>query len=208
MDENKQKWVKWIGELQAIAQNDLAYCKDPYDKNRYCALQKVVAEIIANYSECDLSQVFNLLADGKGYLTPKLDVRAAIFRDDKILLVQERMDNLWSLPGGWVDVNDSPGEAVEREVLEETGFCAKATKLLALYDNTKHDHPPQLPHIHKCFFLCEIISGEAKPSIETLDVRFFAEDNLPQLSLPRVTNKQIHRLFQHSLHLDWPTDFD
>lgn len=208
MNKNKQKWVKWIGELQAIAQNGLAYCKDPFDKTRYVSIQKIVAEIIAYYSECELSQVFNTISAGKGYLTPKLDVRAAIFQDDQILLVQERTDSLWSLPGGWVDINDSPSEAVEREVLEETGYITKAVKLLALYDNMKHDHPPQLPHIHKCFFLCEIMSGEPKQSIETQDIRFFTADKLPQLSLPRVTYQQINRLFKHYHNMSWPTDFD
>lgn len=200
--------VKWIGELQAIAQNGLTFCKDPYDKKRYLAIRKIAAEIAAHCSELDCIHINDLFSSITGYLTPKLDVRAAVFQSTKILLVKETMDGLWALPGGWIDVNDSPSEAVVREVWEETGYHTRAVKLLALYDSHKHDHPPRLPHAHKCFFLCDIISGKPRNSIETSEVAFFEEDKLPQLSLPRVTHKQIHRLFAHYKHKAWPTDFD
>lgn len=200
--------VRWIGELQAIAQNGLTFCKDPYDQKRYLAIRKIAAEIAAHSSGLENTYINDLFASCSGYLTPKLDVRAAVFQQDSVLLVKETMDGLWALPGGWIDVNDSPSEAVVREVLEETGYLTRAVKLLALYDSHKHAHPPRLPHAHKCFFLCDIISGEPRNSIETSAIAFFKEDQLPNLSLPRVTYQQIHRIFEHYKHREWPTDFD
>ena len=123
-------------------------------------------------------------------------------------MVKERTDNLWSLPGGWIDINESPSEAVVREIHEESGFLTRAIKLMALFDKHKHPHPPQLPHTYKLFFICELLGGEKKTSIETSEVDFFAKDKLPNLSLSRVVNAQIGRAFVHKYDLNLPTDFD
>ena len=196
MEDYILKWVEWTQRLQAIAQNGLTYTDSPYDIERYEQLQKIVAEIIAAYTDEDFEKIKNYLSAESGYATPKIDVRGVIFKDNKILMVKEKVDNLWTLPGGWADVLYTPAENIEREVLEESGFIVKAKRLMAVYDRSKHGHSPVHPHsIYKMFFLCEIIGGEPKPNIETLAVDFFNLDNLPDLSLGRVTKKQIQKLY-------------
>jgi ADP-ribose pyrophosphatase YjhB (NUDIX family) len=164
--------------------------------------------MMAAHSELELDLVRDLFRDETGAATPKVDVRAAVFQDDAILLVKERDDGLWTLPGGWADPNESPSEAVVREVYEESGYRTRATKLLALYDRDKHGHPPYLFHVYKLFFQCELVGGAPSPSVETEEVAFFREDELPELSLTRVMPSQISRLFAHRRHPEWPTDFD
>jgi len=202
------KWLEWARGLQAIAQNGIAYSKDPFDIERFESIRKIAAEIMARHTDVDSSYVRGLFDGEKGPATPKLDVRGIAFRDDKILLVRERRDRRWTPPGGWADVGESPAEAVEREVLEESGFRTRAQKLLALYDKHKHEHPPHQYHAYKLFFLCEIIGGEASPSMETVEVAFFGEDEIPELSVDRVTPGQISRLFELYRHPNRPTDFD
>src|SRR5208282_547793 len=143
-----------------------------------------------------------------GYATPKVDVRAAVFRDSKLLLVKEREDGCWTLPGGWADVGDSPSSATVREVKEESGYDVKVRKLLALLDRNLHGHPPIPHHAYKLFFLCEILGGEAMTGDETEDVAFFGEGEIPPLSLTRVTPAQVFQLFEHLRHPEWPTQFD
>ncbi len=201
-------WLAWAKDLQAIAQNGLTYAQSPYDIERYESLRQIATEILATHSNISLEQVVQMVDSEKGYATPKVDVRGVAFRDDAILLVRERADGLWTLPGGWADVNDSPSEAVVKEVYEESGFQTRAVKLLALYDRNKHGHPPIPYHVYKLFFLCEIVGGAPANSVETSGVAFFHEDEIPELSLSRVTPEQISRLFQHYQHPDWPTDFD
>ena len=202
------QWLDWARALQAMAQDGIAYSKDPFDVERFQKVREVAVEMMAAHTGLDLEQVRDMFAYEQGYATPKVDVRGAVFRDDKILLVRERRDMLWTLPGGWADVGDSPSEAVEREVWEESGYRARAVKLLALYDRNRHAHPPHPQHIYKAFFLCDLLGGEAAESIETAGVGFFAEDDLPPLSLPRVLPEQIARVFAHYRHPEWPTDFD
>jgi ADP-ribose pyrophosphatase YjhB (NUDIX family) len=145
----------------------------------------------------------------KGYATPKVDVRGAAFRDGRILLVKEAIDGLWTLPGGWADVGDSPSEAIRREMVEESGFEVEVVKLCAVYDRSKHPHRPAFPfHLYKMFFLCEITGGEAKTSHETLEVGFFAEDALPPLSEGRVLPFQIKTMFDHYRDRSLPTYCD
>ena len=135
-------------------------------------------------------------------------MRAAVFRENRILLVRESTDGAWSLPGGWADVGESPADAVVREVREESGYETRAVKLLAVYDRNRHGHPPFPFHAYKLFFRCELIGGEAALSNETTGVDWFAEDALPPISTIRVTAAQIHRFFEHYRNPDWPTDFD
>lgn len=201
-------WLKWVQKLQAIAQNGLTYTKDVFDKQRYEELQQIAAEIASQYSDAPQEKILHRFEHETGYATPKVDVRGAVFNDNKILLVQEKSDQLWSLPGGWVDIHESPSEAVIKENSEESGFSCKANKLIALYDMEHHEHPPQSAHIYKIIILCELIAGKPETSVETSDVRFFAEDNLPPLSIDRITYKQIKRIFEHKRNINLPTDFD
>ncbi|MBX9702913.1 MAG: NUDIX hydrolase, partial [Silvanigrellaceae bacterium] len=189
-------WIKWISEVQAIAQSGLAYTTNPFDKERFLQLRELIAQLAAYGAHAPLDKVSDFFSMETGYATPKLDVRAFILQDNKLLLVKERFDGLWTLPGGWADVNESPAEAVVRETWEEAGYEVRALKLLALWDKHKHDHPMQWPHTYKCFFHCDIQSGEAKENLEISDQDFFALDDLPPLSLPRVTPKQLVRLYE------------
>jgi ADP-ribose pyrophosphatase YjhB (NUDIX family) len=207
--QSSPQWIEWSRKLQAIAQNGLLFTKDPYDRERYEGIREIAARIMAAGSGEPIEVVTGLFSGQAGYATPKVDVRGVVFREDEILLVQEAQDGLWTLPGGWADPNESPSESVTREVAEESGFTTRAVKLLAVFDRAKHNHVPLHPfHVYKLFIRCEIESGEPKSSLETLDVAFFAEDRIPDLSLARVTPAQIARFFQHLHHPEWPADFD
>ncbi|HAT7068540.1 TPA: NUDIX domain-containing protein [Legionella pneumophila] len=196
MKNNKSSWLKWVSEIQAIAQNGLTYCGNEFDRERYIRLREIAAEIAALNSQGSFQQINETFSIERGYATPKLDVRAFILKENKLLLVQERADSLWTLPGGWVDINESPSESVIRETKEETGFDVSAIRLLALWDKQKHDHLPQWPHAYKFFFHCEIISGEAKENLEISKIDFFEVSKLPQLSTHRVTKNQLERLYE------------
>jgi ADP-ribose pyrophosphatase YjhB (NUDIX family) len=186
----------------------LEFAEDPYDIERYTAIRTIAAEMIAHQAGLDADRVLHLLACDVGYATPKVDVRGVVFREGKILLVQERSDGLWTLPGGWADVGDSPADAVVREIREESGFETRATKLLALLDRNRHGHPPHVNHIYKVFLRCEIVGGSPTTSHEIRSVGFFAEDEIPDLSLTRNVPAQIARMFEHYRQPDLPSDFD
>jgi ADP-ribose pyrophosphatase YjhB (NUDIX family) len=203
------KWLDWARRLQAISQNGLAYAGNNFDIERYRAVRRIAAEMMAVGSNTDLQRVLDLFAGEVGYATPKVDVRYVVFRYDALLLVLEHEDNRWTLPGGWADVNESPSEAVVREVYEESGYQTCAVKLLALYDRSKHTHMPPFPfHIYKLFFRCEVTGGESGQSAETAEVAFFRAGEIPELSVSRVTTAQVARFFEHLRHPEWPTEFD
>lgn len=202
------RWVDWARRLQAIAQTGLSYPKSPYDIERYEAIREIAAEMMATQANVDLGDVRSLFANEIGHTTPKVDVRGVVFRDDAILLVRERSDGCWTLPGGWADVGESPGDATVREIFEESGYQTRAVKLLALYDRDRHGHPPLAFHVYKLFFLCELIGGAPAESTETDGVGFFRADALPELSLTRVMPSQIQRFFEHARNPGWSTDFD
>lgn len=209
MNQKEPDWLKWGRELQAIAQNGLAYCKNPYDIERYEMIRQLSTEILAQYSGADLSTLEKLFTNEQGYATPKVDVRGAAFQNDAILLVREIADGgRWTLPGGWADVTDSPGEAVLREIREESGFEAKALKLAAVYDRNRRGHPFFYFSTYKLFFICELIGGAPSVSHETGGVGFFQEADLPELSISRVTPEEIHMLFEHHRNPNLPTEFD
>jgi ADP-ribose pyrophosphatase YjhB (NUDIX family) len=207
MDPNP-KWLDWAKRLQAAAQSGLTYTQNPFEIERYNSILEIAAEIMAGHSPGDVSYVRDLFVGEMGHATPKVDVRGAVFRGDTILLVKERFDGRWTLPGGWADVGESPAEAVVRETYEESGYRTQAVKLLALYDRSRHGHPPHPYHVYKLFFQCELLGGAPADSIETEGVGFFTEDELPELSLGRVTPTQVARLFEHYRHPQWPADFD
>jgi ADP-ribose pyrophosphatase YjhB (NUDIX family) len=201
-------WIEWARRLNALAQTGLTYAENPYDIERYTAIRTIAAEMIAHQAGLDADRVLSLLVSDAGYATPKVDVRGVVFREGKLLLVQERSDGLWTLPGGWADVGDSPADAVVREIREESGFETRAMKLLALLDRNRNGHPPHLNHIYKVFIQCEIVGGSPTTSHEIEGVGFFAEDEIPELSLARIVPAQIARMFQHHRQLDLPADFD
>ena len=201
-------WLTWARKLQAIGQNGLSYSKDPFDIERFEELRELALEILQNYTDSDLPRIRDLFAGEHGHATPKVDVRGVVFNEDAILLVRERADGKWTLPGGWVDVNESPSESVAREVFEESGYQTKALKLLACYDRNRHPHPPHPYHIYKLFFHCEILGGSPSTSYETDGVDFFKQDAIPELSKGRVTSAQIDRFFEFLRSPDLPTDFD
>ena len=204
------KWLGWVQQVQALAQDGLAYSQNPFDLERYHALQSVAARIVAEYSIQDFEKVDGLFTQQAGYATPKLDCRGVVFRDGKLLLVKELADGGWTLPGGWVDVGEPPSLAVEREVWEESGYRVKARKLLALDDrsNPRHAHPPYIFHTYKMFVLCELIGGEPAVSIETGGAEFYSEDEIPTLSIMRTSTEQIQRMFAHYRNPHLPCEFD
>jgi ADP-ribose pyrophosphatase YjhB (NUDIX family) len=202
------KWLEWAKKLQAIAQNGLTFTENPFDIERYKTLRAIAAEIMATYSNREPSYMLDLFADEIGYATPKVDVRGAVFRDDALLFVKERWDGCWTLPGGWADIGDSPSEVAVREVYEESGYQTRAVKLLAVYDRDRQGHPPFEHYVYKLFFQCELLGGSPSTSIETDEVGFFGEDEIPELSLTRIMPAQIARIFQHHRNPDLPTDFD
>lgn len=200
--------LEWARKVQAIAQNGLAFSRDPFDRTRYQELAELTATMLATELAAPLATVRAFWEGEHGYATPKVDVRGGVFRGDEVLLVRERTDGRWTLPGGWVDVNDAPSSAVAREIFEESGYSARAVKLAALVDKNRHPHPPGVYHIYKLFFLCELTGGSPATSAETDAVAFFPVHALPELSTGRVLAPQIERLYRHQLDRSLPTDFD
>lgn len=194
--------------MRALAQNGLTFTRDPFDRERYQELQRLAAELLAGELKIPPERAEALWCGEEGYATPKVDVRGGVFSGDRVLLVRERADGKWTLPGGWVDVNDSPAAAVEREIREESGYEARAVKLAALIDRRRHPHPPSVHHIYKLMFVCELTGGQATTSSETDAVGFFPVAALPALSTGRVLAPQIVRLYEHHLHRDLPAEFD
>ena len=202
-------WLRWAKQLAALAQNGLTYSESQYEIERYEQIREIAAEMMSAGSGLDAKTFVELFAREQGYATPKVDVRGAAFRDGKILLVKEKIDDAWTLPGGWADPCQSPSEAVVREVFEESGFEVRAAKLAAVYDRSKHPHRPLMPfHLYKLFFLCEITGGQARESYETTGVDFFAEGEIPPLSISRTLPFQIARMFEHHRNPALPTEFD
>src|ERR1043166_5994359 len=189
------RWLEWVRRLQAIAQNGLMFSKDPFDRERYEHGQSVAAEILASSTEMDPALIRQRLHGEREYATPTMDVRGAVFHAHRLRFVREQSEGLWTLPGGWADVGESPAEAVVRAIQEESGFVTRVAKWVALYDRNKHAHPPMLFHAYKAFCLCDLVGGSAAPSLETSEVGFFGQEALPPLSTARVTRHQVDRLF-------------
>lgn len=204
------EWLGWVRRLQAVAQSGLTYARNPYDVERYEQVRWIAAEIAASRSGSTAEDVDDLFSGETGYATPKVDVRALVLNDEgAVLLVREKEDGLWTLPGGWVDVGESPSESVEREVREESGYEVRAARLLALWDRDKHPHPPLPFHVYKVVFYCELRGGTPlAASTETDGVGFFDRDSLPELSLGRITPEQVVWLVERAADRDGTADFD
>ncbi len=200
--------LEWAREIQALSQTGYHYAHDNFEKDRCRRLMEVAAEMISENSGLEYLQLANAFREQIGYATPKIDVRAAVFRERKLLLVRERMDGGWTMPGGWADVGDTPSQAAEREAWEEAGFHVKARKLIGVYDANRV-RPLELFHAFKVVFLCDILDGEARPSQETSEVAFFGADEIPSnFSGERTATHHVRDAFAALTNPATPTVFD
>ena len=202
------KWISWAKQLQSIAQAGLAYSKDKYDMERFQQIRDLSAEILSEYTGVSCKKIRDLFCNETGYQTPKVDVRGAVFQDDKILLVKESIDGCWTIPGGWAEVNLSVRENVVKEVREEAGLNVVPNRLIAVLDRSKHNEFTRAYGIYKIFVLCDLIDGTFKKNLETEESGFFALTNLPPLSLGRTTQDQIAMCFEAKLNDGFVTKFD
>ncbi len=204
--DNNTRILEYLKRMQALAKTGLTYTENSYDIERYEEIRDTTHALLSDLSNASLDEVsmhFRELDDN--YPTPKIDVRAVILKNDKLLLIQERTDQKWAMPGGWCDIGYSASENVVKEVKEESGLTVKPVRLLALWDKAKHDHPADLKYIYKVNYLCKIVSGEVNVGHEALDGGFFALDNLPPLSEERNTKSQIQKLYDlvRKEQIDW-----
>lgn len=200
-------WLKWAIELQSLAQAGLTYGKDVYDKERYERIREISAEMVSSMADLPVEKVKDLFCNETGYQTPKLDTRAAVFEEGKILLVQEN-NGKWSLPGGWVDVNVSVKENTIKEVKEESGLDVTADRVIAIQDRAKHNLPTYAYGVCKVFVLCSLIGGHFVENSETIGYAFFAEADLPELATEKNTAEQIAMCFAAYRSPQWETVFD
>ncbi|UCE08760.1 MAG: NUDIX hydrolase [bacterium] len=205
---NVPRWLEWAREIQALSQTGLHYSHDVYETQRYQRLLEITAEIVHTHTELPNESLISNFQIQPGYATPKIDVRGAVVQEGKILLVQEKMDQRWCMPGGWGDVGETPSNMVVREVLEESGFEVKPVKLIGVYDSNRDGRPLQFFHAYKIVFLCEILSGFARPSEETLAVDFFDFENLPPLSSSRTNERHLADVLAHYRDKNQATVFD
>ena len=203
-----EKWLKWAIEIQSLAQAGLAYTDNVYDIERYERLRKISAEMIKEKSNISLDKVNNLFCNETGYQTPKIDTRAVIFKDDKILLTYEN-NGTWSLPGGWCDVLESVASNTIKEVKEETGLDVETIKIIAVQDRNKHNKPIYAYGVCKIFVLCNVIGGEFIENIETTEIKYFSLDEIPNnLAEEKTNNEQIEMCFKAYKDEKWQTQFD
>ena len=202
-----EKWLDWAIELQSLAQAGLTYCKDPFDRERYERIREITAEMLSDKTDVPVEKVKELFCNETGYQTPKIDTRAAIFRDGKILLVREN-NGKWSLPGGWCDVNVSVGENAVKEVSEEAGLDVTADRIIAVLDRAKHNLPVYPYGVCKIFVRCSVIGGSFKENTETTGFDWFDEENLPELAEEKNNAEQIKMCFEAYRNSQLPVIFD
>lgn len=202
-----EPWLKWAMEIQSIAQCGLAYAKDVYDIERYERLREIAAEMVSDRTDIPVEKVKTLFCNETGYQTPKLDTRAAIFKDGKILLVHEK-DGTWSLPGGWVDVLETIESNTVKEVREEAGLEVKAERVIAIHDRNRHNRPVYAYGICKVFMLCSVVGGSFAENIETTGSGYFGRDELPLLSDDKSTQEQVELCFAAYADENWKVQFD
>lgn len=202
-----EPWLKWAIDIQSIAQAGLEYTKDIYDKERYEMLRDIAAEMISFKTEIPKEKVYNLFCNEKGYQTPKIDTRGAVFKDDKILLVHENTGK-WSLPGGWCDVLESVASNTVKEVREESGYNVKCDRVIALHDRNKRNKPLYVYGICKIFAQCELIDGGFVENIETTEAKFFGLNELPELDEAKCTKEQVKMCFDAYNDPNWKVILD
>jgi ADP-ribose pyrophosphatase YjhB (NUDIX family) len=201
-------WLRWAREIQSLSQTGLTYASKGYDAQRYRRFMEIAAEIVQNYTNLDKKQLLDNFLAQPGYATPKIDVRGAVIQDGKILLVKERLDKRWCMPGGWADVGELPSQAMIREIREESGFEVVPRKMIGVYDANRGASPLEFYHAYKIVFLCDIVGGQARPSEETLAVDFFSFDNLPPLSRFRTNDRHLAEVQAHIMDEIRPAAFD
>ncbi len=202
------KWLAWAREIQSLCQTGLAFSSSNYETERYRRLIEIAAEMVAAHTEMPAAELVRNFSAQPGYATAKIDVRGAVVRDGRILLVQERRDRCWCMPGGWADVGDIPSEMVAREVWEESGFKVEPRKVVAVYDANRGGRPLEFYHAFKIIFLCEVTGGAARPSDETMAADFFDFDDLPELSWQRTNEKHLAEVRAHLEDGQRPAAFD
>lgn len=207
MNHQSPKWLEWAREIYSLSQVGLTYTKNEFDLERYKRLQEIAAEILSSQSKLAKESVLESFSMQSGYVTPKIDVRGAVIRDNKILLIQERADGKWAMPGGWADLGNAPASVAEREVWEESGFRVKAEKVVAVIDANRIQ-PMEFYHAYKIIFLCTLLGGEPRTSYETLAVDFFDLNDLPPLSSYRTNENMLQEVFAHTENPNRPTLFD
>jgi ADP-ribose pyrophosphatase YjhB (NUDIX family) len=202
------RWLEWARELQAIGQTGLAFTQSAYDTQRYQRLTELAAEIVASHTTLEKPELIKGFSAQPGYATVKVDVRGAVIRDGRILLVQERRDQRWCMPGGWADVGDKPSEMVIREVWEESGFHVEPVKVIGVFDANRGNRPMECYHAYKIVFLCTITGGEARGSDETLAAEFFDFNAVPPLSTDRTNDRHLAEVQAHLRDPARATPFD
>jgi len=206
--DRRPSLLRWAQRVRAISQTGLTYAQDPYDRERYTELGELAVEMATAASDLPEDEVRSAFSGEEGYPTPKVDVRAVVFRDEALLLVREARTGRWTLPGGWADAGDTPAEAAVRETAEESGYRVRAEKVLAVLDKSRHAHPPSLHYTYKILIGCRVEGGEATTSHETDAVGFFERRDLPELDVERTTPEQVDLAFAHRAAPERPTDFD
>ena len=208
MSENYKRWFDWAREIEAISQTGLHYAANEFDRQRYHRLMEISVEMFSAKVNLDAESLMDIFSKQLGYLTPKVDVRAAVFFDKKLLMVKERVDGGWTMPGGWADVGDIPSKAAEREAQEEAGYTVKAKKLIGVYDANRSE-PLELFHAYKLVYLCDLIGGVPTTSYETDEVAFFELNDIPtNLSGERTRPRHIQDAFAVLLDPTMTTIFD
>jgi ADP-ribose pyrophosphatase YjhB (NUDIX family) len=202
------RWLAWAREIQALSQSGLTFSNNEYERERYRRLAEIAAEILESHTRLSQEEALKSFSLEPGYATPKVDVRGAVVRDDRILLVQERVDERWCMPGGWADVGDLPSEVATREVREESGYQVVPYKVVGVFDANRDGRPMAFYHAYKIVFLCELAGGEAQPSHETLAVGFFAFNDLPPLSSNRTSERHLAEVRAHLRDPNRPPAFD
>jgi ADP-ribose pyrophosphatase YjhB (NUDIX family) len=204
----KEKWLQWVSEMQSVAQAGLTFSENNYDRDRYEKIRTLAIEILHEYTDVDHNKIRDLFASETGYQTPKVDIRASVFKDGKILLVREKVDGAWALPGGWADVYSTVSESAIRECLEEAGAHVEPKRIIAVQLANKHNNALSLYTIYKIFVECNLVKYGFLDNTETLEAGFFSTDSLPPLSTDRTTIKQIEMCFEAKKHKLFETIFD
>jgi len=206
--DNMEKWLELAIEIQSLAQSGLAYTKNVYDKERYERLRDISAEMIGMKTDLEFNKIKELFCNETGYQTPKIDTRAVIFKDNKILLTHEN-NGTWSLPGGWCDVLESVGSNTIKEVKEETGLDVETIKIIAVQDRNKHNKPVYAYGVCKIFVLCNVVGGEFVENIETTEIKYFSLDEIPNnLAVEKNNKEQIEMCFEAYKNKNWQVQFD
>jgi ADP-ribose pyrophosphatase YjhB (NUDIX family) len=193
-----KEWLTWINKIKAISQIGRNYSKNEFDLERYEQLSDIADAMYSRISDEPIDKIKNFFIPDTGYATAKVDLRAGIFENDQILLVREKRDQKWAMPGGWADIGETPLQGIAREVFEETGYRVRVHRLISIRDQSLHGYQPRYPvHVYKMFFLCEIIGGGPSENMEIEELSFFPLNSIPELSTGTTLKEDIHRSYEY-----------